>query len=91
MNIVKVNLIPCVILGDSRTKKHNVINKGNRDWKELSVFPLKTYPFLFPGLENMISEVEISYKTTQALCFIPVTIMLNLNSSNLQIGIVPCR
>lgn len=83
--IVKANLIACVILGDSRTKKCNVINKGNRDWKGLSVFPLKTLPFLFPGLENMIWEVEISYKTTQTLCS-PVTMMLNLKNSNLQKG-----
>lgn len=41
--IVKANLIACVILGDSRTKKRNVINKGNQDWKGLSVFPLKTF------------------------------------------------
>lgn len=84
--IVKANLIACVILGDSRTKKCNVITKGNRDWKGLSVFPLKTFPFLFPGLENMIWEVEISYKIIQALCSIPVTMMLNLKNSNLQKG-----
>lgn len=53
---------------------------------ELSVFPLKMFPFLFPGLENMIWDVEISYKTARALCFIPVTMMLNLKNSHLQKG-----
>lgn len=34
---------------------------------------------------NVILEVEIFYKTTQVLCFIPLTVTLNLKNSNLQI------
>lgn len=35
---------------DSRTKKHDVINKEKGDGKGLSVFPLKTGPLFLPVL-----------------------------------------
>lgn len=67
-------------------KESNVINEGRRDWEGLSVFTLKTYSFFLPSrFVHLILEVEIVYKTTQVLCFIPLTITLNLKNSNLRI------
>lgn len=67
-------------------KESNVINEGRRDWEGLSVSTLKTYSFFLPSrFVHLILEVEIVYKTTQVLCFIPLTIALNLKNSNLRI------
>ena len=48
--IAQLEKFLCIILGVSRTKKPNVINKGRRIGKDSSVFTLKMDPFLFLGL-----------------------------------------